>query len=149
MAGRKVVRYKLQQFDGGKEGMRKKDVVALVIVVSFTVALLVGIFAFQYFQSSIIPPEDVSASDAISIVMQKQNNTAYTKEDYVASFVYLKGDGKVYQADATTNQVGNFLTTTKAPQTGGSYFSWQVKNEKDNSTFYVDSADGSIISSSG
>ena len=128
--------------------MRRKDIVAMVVVISSAVALLGGIFAFQYFQSFLLPPEQVSANDAISIVIQNQNNSASNRSDFIANFVYVKGDGKVYQSDANTNQIGSYLTTGKPPETGASYFSWQVKDQKTNLTYYVNSADGKIITSS-
>jgi len=130
------------------EKMHQKNLTGVVVVISSAAALMLGIFAIQNLQSKFFPLQSVSAKDAIAIVMLKQNITRPYTNDFSTKYVYVKGDGKVFQADESSNQIGKYLMAGMATDTGGSYFAWAVRDPAENVTYYVDSQSGAIISNS-
>src|SRR4029078_11222669 len=89
-----------------------------------------------------IPPEV-----ALNIVRNAFNISQADSVNLKTNYVYLKPNGEVYQLDSESNRIGEFLDKTKPTITGGSHYALQIKNTRDNKSYYVDFVPGDIVSS--
>jgi hypothetical protein len=80
---------------------------------------------------------------AVSIVMK---NDSYSLDDFTTRYVYIKGNGSIYESDPNSNSIGQYLGSTgEITMTTGNHFAWEVTNKRGNSLYYVDSMTGEII----
>jgi hypothetical protein len=93
---------------------------------------------------------------AISIVLQEEQK--YKKEENLTNtdlnnfstrYVYIKGNGTIFESNVNSNSIGKYIGKTDEPTiTTGNHFAWEVKNKKDNSTYYVDHVTGAVVAKS-
>jgi uncharacterized protein YpmB len=127
--------------------MNKKSIVSMAIVMGSTAALFIAIYALQYYQSRFTQGLfSISPETAISIVAEKQNLTSYDTSDYLVRYVNIKGNGTVFSSDLGSNSIGGQVGTAEPTLRRGSYFAWEVNSKSDNSTYYVESKSGEIVS---
>jgi len=130
--------------------MNKKSIVSMAIVMGSTAALFLAIYILQYYQSRFAQNLfSLSPDTAISIVAEKQNLTNYNTSDYSVRYVYIKGNGTVFSSDLGSKSIGEQIGTAEPTIGRGSYFAWEVKSQKYNSTYYVEGTTGNIVSKSG
>lgn len=128
---------------------KKSGTVKMAIIAGSTTALLLAIYAIQYYQGtfgtdlSTIPPEA-----AISIVAKAQNLINYNSSDYAARFVYIDITGDVFYAGRNSMDIGERIGMAEPTSTGSDHYAWEVKSVRSNSTYYVDSKAGNIVSKS-
>jgi hypothetical protein len=87
-------------------------------------------------------------SAAVSIVMKNDDGFAdsYSVDDFTTRYVYIKGNGSIFESDPNSNSVGQYLGSTgEITMTTGNHFAWEVTNKRDNSLYYVDSMTGETI----
>jgi hypothetical protein len=124
--------------------MDKKIVVLVAIGIAMTVLVYLGL------QNSLKIPAlfstPLSSEAAVAIVAQKQNLTRYNINDFSIRYVYIKGDGSLFESNINSNSIGKYLGKTETTITTANYFSWEVK--KNNYTYYIDSATGEIVAKS-
>jgi len=114
-----------------------------------TAALFLAIYVLQYYQSRFTQNLlSISPETAISIVAQKQNLTNYNTSDYSIRYVQVKGNGTVFSSDFGSNSIGEQIGMAEPTIGGGNYFAWEVKSQKYNSTYYVESTTGNVVSKS-
>ena len=90
----------------------------------------------------------ISSQTAVSIIIQQENLTQYKLNDFSTNYVYIKGDGKIYHSDISSNSIGRYLDTTEPTITTGDHFAWEVKNKETQRRYYVDHVTGEIIARS-
>lgn len=124
--------------------MDKKLATLIAIGIAMTALVYLGL------QNSLKVPAlfyaPLSSEAAVAIVAQKQNLTQYNINDFSIRYVYIKGDGSLFESDANSNSIGKYLGKTETTITTANYFSWEVK--KNNYAYYVDSTTGEIVSRS-
>ena len=124
--------------------MDKKIVVLVAIGIAMTVLVYLGL------QNSLKIPAlfsaPLSSEAAVAIVAQKQNLTRYNINDFSIRYVYIKGDGSLFESNINSNSIGKYLGKTETTITTANHFSWEVK--KNNYTYYIDSATGEIVAKS-
>jgi hypothetical protein len=124
--------------------MDKKLATLIAIGIAMTALVYLGL------QNSLKVPAlfyaPLSSEAAVAIVAQKQNLTQYNINDFSIRYVYIKGDGSLFESDANSNSIGKYLGKTETTITTANYFSWEVK--KNNYAYYVDSATGEIVAKS-
>ena len=124
--------------------MDKKLATLIAIGIAMTALVYLGL------QNSLKVPAlfyaPLSSEAAVAIVAQKQNLTQYNINDFSIRYVYIKGDGSLFESDANSNSIGKYLGKTETTITTANYFSWEVK--KNNYAYYVDSATGEIVARS-
>ncbi len=86
----------------------------------------------------------ISNEEAMSIVVHKLNITKYNVFDFSTMYVYLKGDGSIFESNINSNSTGKYIGKTEPIITTGSYFTWEIKNNKDD--YFLDSTTGEIVS---
>ena len=124
--------------------MDKKLATLIAIGIAMTALVYLGL------QNSLKMPAlfyaPLSSEAAVAIVAQKQNLTQYNINDFSIRYVYIKGDGSLFESDANSNSIGKYLGKSETTITTANYFSWEVK--KNNYAYYVDSATGEIVAKS-
>ena len=124
--------------------MDKKLATLIAIGIAMTALVYLGL------QNSLKVPAlfyaPLSSEAAVAIVAQKQNLTQYNINDFSIRYVYIKGDGSLFESDANSNSIGKYLGKTETTITTANYFSWEIK--KNNYAYYVDSATGEIVAKS-
>ena len=90
----------------------------------------------------------ISSETAISIIIQQENLTENKLDDFSTNYVYIKGDGKIYDSEISSNSIGRYLDTTEPTITTGNHFAWEVKNKETNRRYYVDHVTGESIATS-
>jgi hypothetical protein len=122
--------------------MDKKIIILIGIGVIVTFSIYLGL------QNSLKVPAlfstPISSKEAIMRVAQKENLTQYNISDFSTKYVYIKGDGTIFECDINSNSIGKYLGKSEPTTTTGSYFAWEVI--KNNHIYFVDSATGEIIS---
>jgi hypothetical protein len=86
----------------------------------------------------------ISSKQAITTVVQKENLARYNLSDFSTKYVYIKGNGAIFESDDNSNSIGKYLGKGEPTITTGSYFAWEVR--KGNHIYFVDSSTGEIIS---
>jgi hypothetical protein len=124
--------------------MDKKIATLIAIGIAMTALVYLGL------QNSLKVPAlfyaPLSSEAAVAIVAQKLNLTQYNINDFSIRYVYIKGDGSLFESDVNSNSIGKYLGKTETTITTANYFSWEVK--KNNYAYYVDSATGEIVAKS-
>jgi hypothetical protein len=124
--------------------MDKKLATLIAIGIAMTALVYLGL------QNSLKVPAlfyaPLSSEAAVAIVAQKQNLTQYNINDFSIRYVYIKGDGSLFESDVNSNSIGKYLGKTETTITTANYFSWEIK--KNNYAYYVDSATGEIVAKS-
>jgi hypothetical protein len=124
--------------------MDKKIATLIAIGIAMTALVYLGL------QNSLKVPAlfyaPLSSEAAVAIVAQKQNLTQYNINDFSIRYVYIKGDGSLFESDVNSNSIGKYLGKTETTITTANYFSWEIK--KNNYAYYVDSATGEIVAKS-
>jgi hypothetical protein len=85
---------------------------------------------------------------AVSIVMKNDDGSAdsYNPDDFTTRYVYIKGNGSIFESDPNSNSIGEYLGSTgETTMTTGNHFAWEVTDKRGNSLYYVDSITGDII----
>ena len=118
------------------------------------ISIGVGMMSLTYLalQDSLNRPSisqlPISSQTAVSIVIQQENLTQDKLNDFSTNYVYIKGDGKIYYSEISSNSIGRYLDTTEPTITTGNHFAWEVKNKETQRRYYVDHVTGEIIARS-
>ena len=72
----------------------------------------------------------ISSQIAVSIIIQQENLTQNDLNRFSTNYVYMKGDGSIYDSDVSSNAIGRYLDTTEPTITAGNHFAWEVKNKQ-------------------
>jgi hypothetical protein len=122
------------------------------IVVSISVGVGVMLLAYLALQDSLNRPSlnrlPISSQTAVSIIIKQENLADNESNDVSTSYVYIKGDGSIYESDVSSNSIGRYLDTTEPTITTGNHFAWEVTSKQNQKKYYVDHVTGEIISKS-
>ena len=122
------------------------------IVVSISVGVGVMLLAYLALQDSLNRPSlnrlPISSQTAVSITIKQENLAHNELNDFSTSYVYIKGDGSIYESDVSSNSIGRYLDTTEPTITTGNHFAWEVTSKQNQKRYYVDHVTGEIISKS-
>jgi hypothetical protein len=88
----------------------------------------------------------ISNDTAVSLILKHENLSSNDIKNINSKYVYIKGNGKIYESKKDTNFVGNYVGKTSPTITTGSHFGWEVNLPALNKTYYVDHLRGEIIS---
>jgi hypothetical protein len=118
------------------------------IIILTGIGVIVTFLIYLGLQNSLKVPAlfstPISSKEAITRVAQKENLTQYNVSDFSTKYVYIKGDGTIFECDINSNSIGKYLGKSEPTTTTGNYFAWEVI--KNNHIYFVDSATGEIIS---
>jgi hypothetical protein len=119
---------------------------------SIMVGVITMVLVYIALQSSMkVPSIDrlpILPDAAVSIVMKNDDGSAdsYNPDDFTTRYVYIKGNGSIFESDPNSNSIGEYLGSTgETTMTTGNHFAWEVTDKRGNSLYYVDSITGDII----
>ena len=117
------------------------------VFVSAAIGLVATFLVYIGLQNSLRVPSlsstPISSETAIAIVAKKQNLTLYNINDFYTRYVYIKGDGTIFESDSSSNSIGKYLGKTRPTITTGNHFAWMVK--ENNHVYFIDSVTGETI----
>jgi hypothetical protein len=90
----------------------------------------------------------ISNDTAVSLILKHENLSSNDINNINSQYVYIKGNGEIYESKKDTNFIGNYVGKTAPTITTGSHFGWEVNLPALNKTYYVDHLRGEIISTS-
>ena len=125
-------------------------------IAKLSLSIIVGVITmflvYIAIQDSIKVPSlsriPILSDTAVSIVMKNEDGFADSRNsnDFTTRFVYIKGNGSIFESDPNSNSIGEYLGSTgEVTMTTGNHFAWEVMDKKGNSLYYVDSITGEII----
>lgn len=124
--------------------MEKKIPIFIAVALIATVAVYLGLENSLLFPTFFSTP--ISSEEAVSIVLDKLNLTKPSLNNFTTRYVYIKGDGSIFESNINSNSIGNYIGKAEPTVTTGNYFAWEVKNNKYD--YFLDSTTGEIVSSS-
>lgn len=122
------------------------------MIVSISVGVGVMLLTYLALQDSLNRPSlnrlPISSQTAVSIILKQENLTQNKLSDFLTNYVYIKGDGVIYESEVSSNSIGRYIDTTEPTITTGNHFAWEVINKQNQKRYYVDHITGEIISKS-
>jgi hypothetical protein len=117
------------------------------VAILTAIGLLVTFLVYIGLQNSLRVPSlsstPILSETAVTIVAKKQNLTVYNVNDFYTRYVYIKGDGTIFESHIGSNSIGKYLGKTGPTITTGNHFAWMVK--RNSHVYFVDSVTGEII----
>jgi hypothetical protein len=96
--------------------------------------------------SSSINYLSISNETAVSLIAQNYNLSSQELTNINSKYVYIKGNGDVYESKKDTNLIGTYVGKTSPTLSTGNHFGWEISFPTLNKTYYVDHLRGEIIS---
>ena len=122
----------------------------MVISISFGIGVM--LLTYLALQDSLTRPSlsrlPIPSQIAVSIIIQQENLTQNDLNRFSTNYVYIKGDGSIYDSDISSNAIGRYLDTTEPTITTGNHFAWEIKNKQNQKRYYVDHVTGDVIAKS-
>jgi hypothetical protein len=120
------------------------------LLISLAVAAIITYLVYISLIDSLSRPSisylSISNDTAISIIAKQNNLTASHIDNIISKYVYVKGNGEIYDSKMDTNFIGNYLGKTSPTITTGNHFGWEVYLPNINKTYYIDHLTGETIS---
>ena len=117
------------------------------VLVSAAIGLVATFLVYIGLQNSLRVPSlsstPISSETAVAIVAKKQNLTLYNVNDFYTRYVYIKGDGTIFESDTGSTSIGKYLGKTRPTITAGNHFAWMVKESRH--IYFIDSVTGETI----
>ena len=124
--------------------MYKKLLISLAVASIIT--YLVYISLMDSLTRSSINFLSISNDTAISIISKQNNLTSGHIDKVISKYVYVKGNGEIYDSKIDTNFIGDYIGKTSPTVTTGNHFGWEVYFPIINKTYYIDHLTGETIS---
>ncbi|HEU5173025.1 MAG TPA: hypothetical protein VFT83_05795 [Nitrososphaeraceae archaeon] len=88
----------------------------------------------------------ISNDTAVSLIVKQNNLTSEHIDKVLSKYVYVKGNGEIYDSKKDTNFIGNYIGKTSPTVTTGNHFGWEIYFPIINKTYYIDHLTGETIS---
>jgi len=124
--------------------MIKRVLLSLAVGVIITYLVYLGLM--DSLTRSSINYLSISNDTAISLIFKNYNLSSQHLTNINSKYVYIKGNGEIYESKKNTNFIGNYIGKTSPTTTTGNHFGWEVQFPALNKTYYVDHLRGDIIS---
>jgi hypothetical protein len=124
--------------------MIKRVLLSLAVGVVATYLVYLGLM--DALTRSSINYLSISNETAVSLIAQNYNLSSQELNNINSKYVYIKGNGDVYESKKDTNLIGTYLGKTSPTISTGNHFGWEINFHTINKTYYVDHLRGEIIS---
>ncbi|HJT84721.1 MAG TPA: hypothetical protein VJ697_09580 [Nitrososphaeraceae archaeon] len=124
--------------------MLKKLLLILVVASVFT--FLVYISLIDSLTRPSVNYLPMSNDTAISIIAKRNNFTSEQINNVVSKYVYIKGNGEIYDSNVNTNSIGKYIGKTLSTVTTGNHFGWELYFPNINKTYFIDHLSGETVS---
>lgn len=120
------------------------------VLLSLAIASIITYLVYLVMIDSLTRPSinylSIYNDTAVSIIFKKENLSSYHLNNINSKYIYIKGNGELYESKKDTNLIGNYVGKTAPTITTGNHFGWEVTLPTLNKTYYVDHLRGEIIS---
>lgn len=124
--------------------MYKKLLISLAVASITTYLVYIGLI--DSLTRSSINYTSISNDTAISLIVKQNNLTSEHIDKVLSKYVYVKGNGEIYDSKKDTNFIGNYIGKTSPTVTTGNHFGWEIYFPIINKTYYIDHLTGETIS---
>ena len=124
--------------------MFKKLLIFLAVASIITYLVYIGLM--DSLTRSYVNYTSISNDTAISLIVKQNNLTSNYIDKAISKYVYVKGNGEIYDSKIDTNFIGNYIGKTSPTMTTGNHFGWEVYFPIINKTYYIDHLTGETIS---
>jgi hypothetical protein len=124
--------------------MLKKLLISLAVASIITYLVYIGLM--DSLTRSSINFLSISNDTAVSIISKQNNLTSEHIDKVISKYVYVKGNGEIYDSKIDTNFIGDYIGKTSPTMTTGNHFGWEVYFPIMNKTYYIDHLTGETIS---
>jgi hypothetical protein len=124
--------------------MYKKLLISLAVASITTYLVYIGLI--DSLTRSSINYTSISNDTAISLIVKQNNLTSEHIDKVLSKYVYVKGNGEIYDSKKDTNFIGNYIGKTSPTITTGNHFGWEIYFPIINKTYYIDHLTGETIS---
>ena len=124
--------------------MFKKLLISLAVASIITYLVYIGLM--DSLTRSSINFLSISNDTAVSIIIKQNNLTSEHIDKVISKYVYVKGNGEIYDSKIDTNFIGDYIGKTSPTMTTGNHFGWEVYFPIINKTYYIDHLTGETIS---
>lgn len=124
--------------------MYKKLLISLAVASITTYLVYIGLI--DSLTRSSVNYTSISNDTAISLVVKQNNLTSEDIDKAITKYVYVKGNGEIYDSKKDTNFIGNYIGKTSPTVTTGNHFGWEIYFPIINKTYYIDHLTGETIS---
>jgi hypothetical protein len=124
--------------------MFKKLLIFLAVASIITYLVYIGLM--DSLTRSSVNYTSISNDTAISLIVKQNNLTSKYIDKAISKYVYVKGNGEIYDSKIDTNFIGNYIGKTSPTMTTGNHFGWEVYFPIINKTYYIDHLTGETIS---
>jgi hypothetical protein len=124
--------------------MIKRVLLSLAVGVIATYLVYLGLM--DALTRSSINYLSISNETAVSLIAQNYNLSSQELNNINSKYVYIKGNGDVYESKKDTNLIGTYVGKTSPTLSTGNHFGWEINFPILNKTYYVDHLRGEIIS---
>jgi hypothetical protein len=128
------------------------------MAICVTVGILATFFVYYGLQDSLnrqslsrIPlPSSIAVSIVAEITRDTQDSPpSFDPANFPARYVYIKGNGEVFESELNSNTVGKYLRSIGEPtSTTGNHFAWEVLDKNNKASYFVDATTGQLIAES-
>jgi hypothetical protein len=124
--------------------MYKKLLISLAVASITTYLVYIGLI--DSLTRSSVNYTSISNDTAVSLIVKQNNLTSEHIDKVLSKYVYVKGNGEIYDSKKDTNFIGNYLGKTSPTVTTGNHFGWEIYFPIINKTYYIDHLTGETIS---
>ncbi|HET8858026.1 MAG TPA: hypothetical protein VFM28_10905 [Nitrososphaeraceae archaeon] len=124
--------------------MYKKLLISLAVASITTYLVYIGLI--DSLTRSSVNYTSISNDTAISLIVKQDNLTSEHIDKVLSKYVYVKGNGEIYDSKKDTNFIGNYIGKTSPTVTTGNHFGWEIYFPIINKTYYIDHLTGETIS---
>lgn len=124
--------------------MYKKLLISLAVASITTYLVYIGLI--DSLTRSSVNYTSISNDTAISLIVKQNNLTSEHVDKVLSKYVYVKGNGEIYDSKKDTNFIGNYIGKTSPTVTTGNHFGWEIYFPIINKTYYIDHLTGETIS---
>ncbi len=124
--------------------MYKKLLISLAVASITTYLVYIGLI--DSLTRSSVNYTSISNDTAISLIVKQNNLTSEHIDKVLSKYVYVKGNGEIYDSKVDTNFIGNYKGKTSPTLTTGNHFGWEIYFPIINKTYYIDHLTGETIS---
>jgi hypothetical protein len=124
--------------------MYKKLLISLAVASITTYLVYIGLI--DSLTRSSVNYTSISNDTAISLIVKQNNLTSEHIDKVLSKYVYVKGNGEIYDSKKDTNFIGNYIGKTSPTVTTGNHFGWEIYFPIINKTYYIDHLTGETIS---
>jgi hypothetical protein len=124
--------------------MYKKLLISLAVASITTYLVYIGLI--DSLTRSSVNYTSISNDTAVSLIVKQNNLTSEHIDKVLSKYVYVKGNGEIYDSKIDTNFIGNYKGKTSPTLTTGNHFGWEIYFPIINKTYYIDHLTGETIS---